>query len=107
MYLCWQEANCPFDPRFYREDSCYVHGGFESSGKLAEAVYGRQVGARILLNTQKTCTPSINVLENTQFENELLLSGQVFDSLLMRSFASLRKFARRLRRCSSRTAAQI
>lgn len=39
--------------RFYGRNSSYVHGGLDSSGKLAEAVYGQAVGARILLNTHK------------------------------------------------------
>lgn len=41
--------------RFYGRNSSYVHGGLDSSGKLAEAVYGQAVGARILLNTYKMC----------------------------------------------------
>uniref|UniRef100_H3D0E4 G3BP stress granule assembly factor 2 n=1 Tax=Tetraodon nigroviridis TaxID=99883 RepID=H3D0E4_TETNG len=39
--------------RFYGRNSSYVHGGLDSSGKLAEAVYGQAVGARILLNANK------------------------------------------------------
>lgn len=41
--------------RFYGRNSSYVHGGLDSSGKLAEAVYGQAVGAEILMNTLKMC----------------------------------------------------
>lgn len=93
--------------RFYGRNSSYVHGGLDSSGKLAEAVYGQAVGARILLNTHKMSVQYLNLLENIQVlyylklitntyktTSAIILSMHLFDFVLC-FFASLRKSTRR------------
>lgn len=93
--------------RFYGRNSSYVHGGLDSSGKLAEAVYGQAVGARTLLITHKMSVQYLNLLENTQVldylklitntyktTSAIILSMHFFDFVLC-FFASLRKSTRR------------
>lgn len=107
MYICCQWLDCHIVPtRFYGRNSSYVHGGLDSSGKLAEAVYGQAVGAEILMNTLKmyiiywkTHTDLRLFKENSVTNPHMLLlvSVQCFDSVL---FSSLRRSTRRLCPCS-------
>lgn len=93
--------------RFYGRNSSYVHGGLDSSGKLAEAVYGQAVGARTLLNTHKMSVQYLNLLENTQVLDYLKLITNTYKTksvnffqctffdFVLCFFASLRKSTRR------------